>query len=1280
MSPSALSTKTVDIVNIHENDAEFSLVNEIHTGINPPAGVRKSMPTMLLYDANGLKLFEEITYVEEYYLTNAEIEVLKSNSRRIVERIPDKAQLLELGSGNLRKIEILLREFERVGKYVDYYALDLSLSELQRTFSEVSVDEYTHVGFHGLHGTYDDAVTWLGSPRNRKRPTVICSMGSSLGNFNRSGAGSFLSQFARLLAPSDMMIIGLDGCKDPDKVYRAYNDSRGITEQFYENGLLHANAVLGYEAFKLDEWEVVTGYDAVEGRHQAAYSPKQDVTINGVLLQKGEKLVFEEAYKYGPEERDQLWRDAKLIQTTELGNGSGDYHVHLLTSAVFEFPTSSSQYAAQSIPSFEEWQALWTAWDNVTKAMVPREELLSQPIMLRNSLIFYLGHIPTFLDIHLTRALRQKPTDPKSYQLIFERGVDPDVDDPEKCHSHSEIPDEWPALDNILDYQEQVRSRVRSIYQIEDLSESRILGEALWIGFEHEVMHLETFLYMLIQSDKMLPPPAAEWPDFEKMYHEARKAQKPNEWFSIPEQTLPIGLDGADGNDVPPTAYGWDNEKPARLVTVPAFEAQGRPITNGEYAKFLQVTQSRRKPASWILTHSNEDYVIPLAINGSSVQATKDFMSNFAVRTVFGPVPLELAQDWPLMASYDEFARYAKWVGYRLPTFEEARSIYLYSTLLKEEGGMEHYSETNGHRANANLNGVNENGYSKINPNKPRTPDHQPVQYPSRNALPVFLDLDGLNVGFKHWHPTPVIQNGDRLAGQGELGGAWEWTSTPLAPHDGFRAMEIYPGYTSDFFDGKHNIILGGSWATHPRVAGRTTLHFLTRTGVSPEELQRIPEVAHEAFRSFSQLTTLKQRQEIVSRALDILEKKKDELAHELTEQMGRPIAYTGVEVMTAIKRSRYLTKISDSVLGEEGIVPGEEEKGFRRYIKRKPVGVVLIIFAWNYPYLILVNSLIPAILAGNAVILKPSPQTPTVVEQFAAAFADAGLPQNVIQYFHCGSPTLLETVVRSSLVNHLCFTGSVAGGLAVQKAASDRIVNVGLELGGKDPAYVRDDVDAAWAAEEVVDGAIFNSGQSCCAIERVYVHRNIYDTFVEEAKKVLAKYRVGDPFDKQTQIGPVISKRAKDTIQAHVADAIKKGARDETPANGTFENPPADGNYVKPTLLTGVNHDMVVMTEETFGPVIPVMKVDSDEEAIELMNSSEFGLTASVWTRDVAKAEELVERVEAGTVFINRSDYPSPDLAWTGWKNSGRGVTLSRFGFEQFVKLKSHHIKAYPK
>jgi acyl-CoA reductase-like NAD-dependent aldehyde dehydrogenase len=259
-----------------------------------------------------------------------------------------------------------------------------------------------------------------------------------------------------------------------------------------------------------------------------------------------------------------------------------------------------------------------------------------------------------------------------------------------------------------------------------------------------------------------------------------------------------------------------------------------------------------------------------------------------------------------------------------------------------------------------------------------------------------------------------------------------------------------------------------------------------------------------------------------------------------------------------------------------------------------------------------------------------------------ASAFEEAGLPKNVLQYVHCGSLPQLESLVRNPQVDHVCFTGSVAGGLAVQKAASDRFIDVGLELGGKDPAYVREDVDVAWAAEEVIDGAVFNSGQSCCAIERVYVHKNVYDAFIAEVKNVLGKYRVGDPLDEKSQVGPVISKRAKESILAHIADAVSKGAKDDTPANDTFQNFPADGNYVKPTLLTGVTHDMKVMTDETFGPVLPVMKVDSDEDAIRHMNDSEFGLTASIWTKDVAYAEGLVERVDAGTVYINRSDFPS--------------------------------------
>lgn len=339
---------------------------------------------------------------------------------------------------------------------------------------------------------------------------------------------------------------------------------------------------------------------------------------------------------------------------------------------------------------------------------------------------------------------------------------------------------------------------------------------------------------------------------------------------------------------------------------------------------------------------------------------------------------------------------------------------------------------------------------------------------------------------------------------------------------------------------------------------------------------------------------------------------------------------------------------------------------------------------------------MIPALLAGNTVIIKPSPQTPTIAEHVQEIFAEAGLPDKVIQYFHCGSMTRLESIVRLPQIKLVCFTGSVAGGLQVQRAASDRVVPVGLELGGKDPAYVREDVDVKWAAEEIVDGAVFNSGQSCCSIERVYVAEGIHEAFVSAVRDVLKSYKLGDPFDPSTNVGPVVSKNSADTIKAHVRDAIEKGAKDLTPENKSFASPPAGGNYVKPTLLIDVNHDMTCMSEETFGPIIPVMRVRDDDHALKLINDSDFGLTASIWTKDTAKGEELAEHVEAGTVFVNRCDFPSPvspysihlciimltgskDLAWTGWKNSGKGVTLSKFGYEQFVKLKSFHVKHYP-
>ncbi|KAK4574549.1 hypothetical protein LTR86_001390 [Recurvomyces mirabilis] len=466
------------------------------------------------------------------------------------------------------------------------------------------------------------------------------------------------------------------------------------------------------------------------------------------------------------------------------------------------------------------------------------------------------------------------------------------------------------------------------------------------------------------------------------------------------------------------------------------------------------------------------------------------------------------------------------------------------------------------------------------------------------------------------------------------------------------------------------------STETITTISPTTNKPILTRQGPSDSDLTSIPQRAHQAFLKYRK-TPLADRKKIVSKALQLINDRQDVLAQEITEQMGRPIAYTAKEVTTAVARGEYLVKIAEKALAD---TPGEPQEGFQRYIRKVPLGSVLVLFPWNYPYLTLVNSLVPALLSGNSVILKPSPQTPTIAEQVHKIFVEAGLDEDVIQFFYCGDFAKIEKMVQAPEISLVCFTGSVQGGLAIQKAAAGRVdCRVGLELGGKDPAYVRPDVDLAWAADEIVDGAVFNSGQSCCSIERVYVHASIHDDFVKAVQKVLAGYKLGDPNEKDTNVGPVISKAAKARIQDQIDDAVKKGAKNATPENQSFASPPKEGNYILPTLLTQVTHSMQVMRDETFGPVIPIQSVASDAEAVELMNDSNFGLTASIWTKDNAKGQELAQEVEAGTVFVNRADYPAPDLAWVGWKESGKGQTLSAFGFEQFSRLKSLHFKDYP-
>ena len=350
-----------------------------------------------------------------------------------------------------------------------------------------------------------------------------------------------------------------------------------------------------------------------------------------------------------------------------------------------KFGTKPAEYAGHPVPSVAEWDELWKTWDLVTRQMIAEDEMMEKPIKLRNACIFYLGHIPTFFDMKLTEATGTKPTEPRYFYKIFERGIDPDVDNPEQCHAHSEIPDAWPALDTVLQYQKDVRERVRKFYESGQAYNDNWTGRAMWLGFEHEIMHLETLLYMLIQSEKTIPPTNTGRPDFEHLAAQAKREAVENEWFDIPQQTIQIGLNDPDNADGPVRYFGWDVEKPAYTTTVKSFKAKGRPITNGEYAKYMSDTDKHQLPASWV------DLNVSNGVNGANgnhtngEQVSQEFLHGKAVRTVFGFVPLKFALDWPVSASYDELLGCAKYMGGRIPTKEEARSIYHYADTMKRK-------------------------------------------------------------------------------------------------------------------------------------------------------------------------------------------------------------------------------------------------------------------------------------------------------------------------------------------------------------------------------------------------------------------------------------------------------------------------------------------------------------------------------------------------------------------------------------------------------------------
>ncbi|RCI06706.1 hypothetical protein CU098_013766, partial [Rhizopus stolonifer] len=722
----------------------------------------------------------------------------------------------------LRKTQVILRAIEKRKIHVTYYALDLDQHELDRSLA--SLGDFSYIQLYGLLGTYDQGIPWITHHfTNKQIQKNFLWMGSSVGNQNRLESAMFLRKIQRMcMEPGDLFLIGFDKRNDPAKIELAYDDSYGVTREFIMNGLDHVNHIMGQADFiQRDLFDYHSIYQEKQGRHLSHYRALQDMTIRyketEIKVQKDELIHVEHSYKYSLGEIESILAAADLNLLNYWLDSKDQYRLAMAQNRPFNFERNMKQvhdvlypspslfeqepiacyhcnegqleltesqdkgghgkntcWPTQVLPSLHEWQELWKSWDLVTQHMLDHKTMLfERPIALRHPFIFYLGHIPGFLDIQLSRHQIDKElgttdlTEPKSFADIFERGIDPDMEDPTQCHPHSEVPvhdADWPSVESILAYQSSVRQRLQRLllFWESEAFESQSLAwvqtkmrqaRIVWMCFEHEAMHLETLLYMLVQSPHILPPKGVALPSW-KLYNHPKQlaplAEAP--LMQLPAGTVVLGHHDHESSDLSNNTlnvqFGWDNEHPERQVQVGAYQIQTRPVTNGEYYQYLQDTKSNALPASWL---NNKDGIF--------------------IKTVFGPCPLAHAQYWPVQLSHKEAKGYADHKGGRLPTEPE----------------LVRFRQVTGH--------TNKN-------------------------------TKWANIGFDNWSPTDV--SNDQVH---NLGDVWEWTETVWDMHEGFEASTIYPGYSADFFDGKHHVVLGGSWATHPRIAERTTFRNWYQSG-----------------------------------------------------------------------------------------------------------------------------------------------------------------------------------------------------------------------------------------------------------------------------------------------------------------------------------------------------------------------------------------------------------------------------------------------------------------
>ncbi|KAF5380666.1 hypothetical protein D9757_007044 [Collybiopsis confluens] len=831
----------VEIVDVHDHGQPDDLQNQILEGLERPRG-EKNLPTMLLYDERGLRLYDDITTkAPTYYLFGAEEEILKSHAFDIVVAmhhstgvVPGEG-VIELGAGSLRKTSHVLLALSQIVEIpgrnppITYYALDLEKRELERTLNEIdsSIGTALHhkVAAKGMWGTYDDGLKFLQSatlhtisafdrltrlsftgpkardpspssilsasdstdthgtsdstsppstPEETQPPLHIMFLGSSLGNFNRKDSAAFLRSLPLRSGSGDTLLLGLDRDNEKNSIEEAYNDPHNLTKNFIMNGLRAAGYILGNERlFSEDNWDYVNRYNTVERRHEAFYKSKISQTVE--ILSVGLNIKFHENELFSDVDAYTLFSESNLRPMQRWYDSSSRYSLWLLERPAFIFPllkpagnfagipNKSISSSPFGIPSVQEWENIWALWDTITLRMIPPSMLFQKPIDLRHICLFYLGHIPTFLDIHLSRLLGEPHTEPEEFKNIFERGIDPNVDNPTQCHPHSEVPqndDDWPSLNSILGFRNRVRARLLKLYDDLDAGRqawTRKIGRVLFMTLEHEALHAETLLYMLLQraGTGTVPPPGFATPEWNSLAA-SWKSLPPlmQETVVLGPATIELGHDDAEPDDeleehrlnIQDHEFGWDNEHPKRQVEVGEFRISWRPVTNGQYYQFYQLNKDKVQgiPASWV----EED-------------------GEIKVRTLYGPVVLVVAEDWPLIASYDDLSTYATVKGGRIPTEPELRMFY-----DKFESGYE----------------------------------------------------GGANTGFRNWHPVPATSGGKQNGGKGHNGGVWEWTSTVFDKFDGFKPSKLYPGYSMDFFDGAHQVVIGGSYATIPRIAERRSV------------------------------------------------------------------------------------------------------------------------------------------------------------------------------------------------------------------------------------------------------------------------------------------------------------------------------------------------------------------------------------------------------------------------------------------------------------------------